>query len=50
MENKGKFENKALQENIEKQVKRLLQQLSDIELLTTEAGMDQAEIEYFINK
>lgn len=38
-------ETKALQENIQKQVNRLLQQLNDLEELTKEAGMDQEEIE-----
>ena len=38
-------ETKVLQENIQKQVNRLVQQLNDLEELTKEAGMDQEEIE-----
>ena len=38
-------ETKALQENIQKQVNRLVQQLNDLEEFKKEADMDQEEIE-----
>ncbi len=45
MDSRGKAETKILQANIEQQLNRLMQQLKDLEDLTTEAGMDQQEIE-----
>ena len=46
MEAKIKPEDKALRDNIETQLTRLMQQLKDLRELTTEAGMSEEEIEY----